>query len=142
MGWRLKTQAKDWFGHLELDTMFTAFYFCLMVGLERRAHGAAPDGDIFLDYFPGQYKNSRYEIVGLLLEAELKRFKVDYSDEEDVQRQVTRLLDPNALSSLSNEGFEAANRYASGGFDLLFSEFTVPPRDLPTFMIRFVKLFQ
>ena len=136
--WRLSNDAEDWFAYLETETKFEKFYFCLLTGLLHRKLGSPPGGDGFLDYFPDGFRETRFEIIGLLLEAELLRLQVDYSSESDVQSKISRLIDHEAQSRLSTEGFEIANRYASEGFIILKGSLgDAPPRDKEAFLIRF-----
>lgn len=139
--WKLKKDAEEWFKNLNTGTelKFEKYYFCLMAGIKARRLGSDPDGVGFLDYFPENFKDSRYEMIGLLLEAELERLKVDYSSEIDVQKQLARLIDVDSQSKLSRDGFDAANKYASHGFHLLREELKVPPSDHVAFMVRFQK---
>ena len=140
--WKLNNEADTWFKDLEsaTNTKFEIYYFCLLAGVKSRTLGEQPDGEGFLNSFPSAFSNQRYQILGLLLEAELSRMEVDYSNEVDVQAQISRLLDSEAPSRLSPEGFDAANRYSSAGYYLIREKLGAPPRDRTAFLTRVHKL--
>ena len=78
-------------------------------------------GDL-VRYWPekGNYSNNSNFIIGLILFLEAKSMGVDIKEKAKTTKHLNTYLDPDSFSKLSlQSGFREANRYASGGCELM-----------------------
>ena len=147
MGFKIRNTAKEWFKHIRkkdgLETDFDVYYFCLMAGLSGNQKEAPTDATEFIDYYPGDYKNSGRLLVSLLLKTELDRLGVDLSEKKNVREVIKRLVSTNTRTYLSDEGTKLMDSYSYAGFDVIREAFhSDPPRSLEIFLPRFRELLQ
>lgn len=144
MSFRLPMGAGSFFRHLlssgnsKFDTMFDAYYFCVMVGLDARTIGAEEDvGDEFIRDYVQSFQPYADLIAGLLIDAEIDRARIEPSDSSSVEKKVVELLDPNSATKLSVTGHALINRYAVGGYNALRDDFATPPQSVEDFLITY-----
>lgn len=148
MGFKIHTIAqKEWFKHIRnkngLETDFDVYYFCLMAGLAANRRETPKDATEFIDYFPGDYKNSGKLLVSLLIKTELDRLNVDLSEKKNVREVVTSLVSTNTRTYLSDGGMKLMDSYSYAGFDVIREAFhNDPPRSLEIFLPRFREILQ
>ncbi|MGF9693779.1 hypothetical protein AAIH46_13250 [Rhizobium sp. 0TCS1.26] len=101
--------------------MFDAYYCCLMLGLDTAMLGdeSALEPVSFLPIYPETYRGQVELIAALLVDAELRRLRIDTDDRDDIERQMVQLLDLSSVTRLSSEGDSLLNRYAASGFNRL-----------------------
>lgn len=123
--------------------MFDAYYFCLLLGLDKRQLGDAAhlESDKFLDGYPENYKGQAELIAGLLVDAELGRLEIGSNDREDIERAMVSLLDLTSTTRLSSAGDNLLNRYAASGFDYL-RETILPPDNLEDFLVAYYAIWE
>lgn len=157
MPFKLSEDSRNFFrfltgggGEDQLETLFDAYYLCLMAGishpgltLPRLGDDA---GDEFIQQFPDRYFNERHQLIALMVASELSRQGVDVrggvgSPEErvNIEREVLRLVDHEAATHLSSEGISLMNRYADGGSLLIREHFREEPRNLHSFLVEYYR---
>lgn len=128
MGFRLREDSEKWFNQIKDDLPFRSkwdmYYFCLMAGLAtgRRSNPTAGGRNApeFVSYIIDDYKPARNLILGLLILAETKRFKIDITEKKSVQKLIKSMIDPHqSQTGLTDEGESLLNAYASGGYEYL-----------------------
>ena len=125
-------------GSSGFETMFDAYYFCLMVGLDARTVGSEDEvGEEFVRDYVQSFQPYSDLIAGLLIDAELGRAHIDPSDRSGVEKKIVELLDPNSATKLSAMGHVLLNRYAAGGFSVLRDDFASAPQSLEDFLITY-----
>ena len=146
MPFQLPKESRDYFKHLlkrsdggaRFDTLFDQYYFCLMVGLNRK--GLAADSDIepdkFVEGYPSDYQNQADVIAGLLINAELSRKSIEKDDRSSIEQEMLRILDQNSPTRLSEEGMRLLNLYAATGFKVIREGIT-PPQNLEEFLVLY-----
>lgn len=106
--------------------MFDAYYCCVLLGLDQarlgEEHRLEPAN--FFTGYPEPYKGQAELIAGLLIDAEIRRLRIQPDDREDIERQMVHLLDLSSPSRLSEAGDQLLNRYAVSGFDRMHSAMT------------------
>ena len=153
MPFRLRDDARSWFGHLQSEfgkgdsgsaaPLFDVYYLCLMAGLaagEPRADIPVSATSELVDNFPGEYRERGRLIIGFFLSRELRQLGVALTERDELHSTISRLVDPQSPSWLSDEGMRRMNQYAHGGLDVLASYFDDKPRHLETFLPMYAAL--
>jgi len=120
--------------------LFDAFYAGLLVGLHtgRMADQKSLEKQYFIDHYPNEFEPAREYIAGLLVEAELRRLDgTKQCSERQFEREIAKLLDADEPSRLSQNGIEALNSYAAGGFELIREALKPNPTSVQDFLLRF-----
>lgn len=151
MDFKLPKDCRDYFkllfkrgdGGARFDTLFDQYYFCLMVGLDKKVllseHHLEPDR--FIDAYPGDYQSQADVIAGLLISAELVRKGIEKDDRASIEHEMLRILDNNSATRLSEEGMKLLNQYAAYGFSTLRQEI-LPPQSLEEFLVMYHNLWK
>ncbi len=143
---RMPRDADRWFRGIAdqspLKTKFDLYYLCLVAGLQEVRLSSSVEKTDFYEAFPKEYESSRFEVLGLLILAEMHREGLDFSDSDSVQSVISRLISPDTPSRLSTDGFDKMNQYAAGGFDVLGESFGERPQDVYFFLLRYARLFE
>lgn len=141
---RLRKDARSWFKQLYDDKSFKigfdAFYFCFVAGITtgRKETVSQDETEELVDYFPEPYRQRGNLLVAMFLTKELEELGVTMADKKEVHSTMARLVSPDALSHLSDDGVREFNRYAHAGFDVLIDWFDGDkPRSLETFLRTF-----
>tara|TARA_Y100000816_G_C25754175_1_gene396454 strand:+ start:69 stop:539 length:471 start_codon:yes stop_codon:yes gene_type:complete len=121
---RLTSENRSWFQGISknFQTDFDMYYLCLMMGLASNHKGESPEKGDLVRYWPekGNYSNNSNFIIGLILFLEAKSMGVDIKEKSKTTKHLNTYLDPEAFSKLSlQSGFREANRYASGGCEIM-----------------------
>src|SRR5260221_13251732 len=114
MDFKLPKDCRDYFkllfkrgdGGARFDTLFDQYYFCLMVGLDKKVLLSEDhlEPDRFIDAYPGDYQSQADVIAGLLISAELVRKGIEKDDRASIEHEMLRILDNNSPTRLSEEG--------------------------------------
>ena len=141
---KMPKDADAWFRYIAdvdpIKTKFDLFYLCFVAGLKKRRLETQTDGTEFYETFPREYDGSRYQILALLISAEMNRDGLDFSDQKEVRKMVSRNILADSQSRLSPDGFGKMNGYAAGGFSVIAEHFEDSPRDIDVFLIRYAEL--
>lgn len=138
MPFRLRTDAREWFRHLQTPVDFDLYYFCLMAGLatKRKPEVKAEAKDLVND-FPELYKKNARLILALFLSRELSSKGIKLTEKVELHTEISHLVDASDPTRLSEHGMQELNRYASGGYEALIEEFSDKPRYLETFLPQY-----
>ena len=121
------------------------FYACLMLGLRDGQMASDPDlRPPFLAAgakYPEAYEAYDSYLLGLLVEAEIRRRKLDSSDRDLIEKETVRLLEPRSPLGLSDDGVRFMNCYAAKGFEILRDAMT-GPRSVDDFLVAYADLWQ
>ncbi len=151
MEFRIRKDARDWFRDIKGDFTalpgtppapdFDAFYFCFIAGITKmqKRDIATSETAELVENFPGPYKSRGRILVGLFLSKELEYLGVTLEEKKTVHAEISRLVNPEVPSYLSDEGVREFNKYAHGGYDVLLDWFDDRPRALETFLRSFRK---
>ena len=148
MDFAIREEASDWFkdirGSFEAPQGtknhardFDAFYFCFVAGIAMRRKKVPMAGAArpFVENFPGPYRARGKLLVALFLARELEYLGIALTNKEKVRTAIARLVRPEAPNDLSDDGVREFNKYAFGGYDVLFEWFDGDrPRSLETFL--------
>lgn len=150
MSFQLPKESREYFKHLLkradggacFSTLFDLYYFCLMVGLNKRLLGAEAEleGDKFIERYPSDYQNQADVIAGLLIHSELNRKGIEKDDRTSIEQEMLRLLDHQSATRLGEEGARLLNLYAAAGFKEIREEIS-PPQSLEEFLVLYHRLW-
>lgn len=152
MAFRLTGKCRAFFEHIydkegknrrKLRLLFDEYYLCLMVGLASEMYDENPELEAseITDRYPEEYRQSRDFIAGLLIATERKRQGIPENDSKALERLMTRYLDPESRTRLSQEGEHRLNQYAARGIDILMDVMGTP-YELEEFLIAYLDCFQ
>lgn len=151
MAFRIRKDARVWFRDIKVHLTalpgtpmapdFDAFYFCFIAGIAKMQKKDITTSETaeLVENFPGPYKSRGRLLVGLFLSKELECLGVTLEEKKTVHAVISRLVQPEAPSYLSDEGVGEFNKYAHGGYDVLLDWFDDRPRALETFLQIFRK---
>ena len=146
MPFRLREDAKKWFRELDgkgpTKHKFDLYYFCLMAGLasNRRRDLSELDAPEIVTDFIQDYKPSQLLLIGLLVDAEVRRMGIDLLEKDDVRSVFKRLVTLQSGTQLTDEGMRCMNEYASGGYDFLSESRANYPESHEEFLRDFTQL--
>ncbi|EAZ89973.1 hypothetical protein CY0110_07249 [Crocosphaera chwakensis CCY0110] len=148
----MRHEAREWFSKIKkptkdtppINTDFDLYYLCLMMGLASK-NKSTPDPSHsadFVDRFVKQHERQQNLIIGLLIQAELSDKSLTLDDKNQAKKILKDLIDPtNRFTSLTDDGMDKMNAYASGGFDYLQSKMP-KPYFAEDFLIRYVEILK
>lgn len=115
---------------------FDILYFCFIAGVTANRKGDESNSIPLIDYFPGNYRDARGNLlIALFLVHQLRHLGVTMDEKKTVRDHISRLVDPTAPNSLSDEGVREFNRFAHGGCEVLIEWFSEDrPRSLQVFL--------
>jgi hypothetical protein len=122
--------------HLDFDI----YYYCLLAGLSRsKKNPDLPKKDTveIIRHFPAEYISNKHFIIALFLKTELDLLGIQLNEKKALDKELSRLLDPNSPTSLSEEGMKELNHYTFGGFRELQEHFPEAPRSLDGFLVGY-----
>lgn len=142
----LPDAARPWFKYIignketgfYLD--FDIYYYCLLTGLlksKKNPDLAKKDMTEVIRYFPEDYIANKHFIIALFLKTELSFQGIQLNEKKALDKELSRLLNPNSPTSLSEDGMTQLNYYAFGGFRELQNYFPEPPRTLDGFLVGY-----
>lgn len=121
------------------------FYACLMLGLRAGQMVSKPHlMQSFLaagTKYPEAYQAYGSYLLGLLVEAEIRRRKLDSNDRDLIEKETVKLLDPHSPLGLSEDGVRFMNHYAAKGFEILRDDMS-SPRSVDEFLIAYANLWR
>lgn len=150
MGFRMSDDTRHFFRFLtegqpgnRFDTLFDAYYLCLMAGLIRKRPGQE-SGAEFVQQFPEKFYNQRFQLIALLVSSELalqgvniRRSEVSEQERVNVEREVLRMVNHQDPTQLSTAGLALMNSYADGGAQLIREHWKEEPRVLHAFLVEY-----
>jgi hypothetical protein len=127
----------------KLKMLFDEYYLCLMVGLASEMYDENPkfESSEITDTYPLDYMQSRDFIAGLLIATERKRRGIPESDSGALEKLMTKYLNPESKTRLSQEGEERLNQYAARGTDIMM-DVMAKPYELESFLIEYLDCFE
>lgn len=141
MPFYLRNDTEAWFSHIKdqrpLETKFDLYYFCLMLGFaagRKSSPSDRSDTTEFQKNFVKTYIPVQKLVIGLLINAELKRLGIDSTEKDLVYNLLTSLVDPENQTKLTEAGINKLNEYASGGYDILSEELPSKPYTIEEFL--------
>ncbi len=121
------------------------FYACLMLGLRTGQMASEPNlMPSFLAAgakYPEAFQAYDSYLLGLLVEAEIRRRKLDSNDRDLIEKETVKLLDPHSPLGLSEDGVRFMNQYAAKGFEIL-RDAMASPRSVYDFLVAFADLWR
>ena len=121
------------------------FYACLMLGFRV---GQIANNPHFMPPFlaagakyPEAYQVYDSYLLGLLVEAEIRRRKLDSNNRDLIEKETVKLLDPHSSLGLSEDGLRFMNRYAAKGFEIL-RDAMGDPRSVDEFLVAYADLWR
>lgn len=121
------------------------YYACLMLGL--RAGQKAKNPELMPPFlaagakYPEAYQVYDSHLLGLLVEAEIRRLKLDSNDRDLIEKETVKLLDPRSPLGLSEDGVRFMNSYAAKGFEIL-RDAMGRPDSVDAFLVAYADLWQ
>ncbi len=120
------TEATKWFdsafasGDGPLREKFDRYYLCLILGLlHGRRSQLEGSPDTVIDYWIGNYKGTREQVLALLLCAAIEKHGLEWDDRADIQGLCGVLFSQSEQTGLTSEGMDLANQFAFGGYRLM-----------------------
>lgn len=151
MPFQLRKDAQGWFNRLSkktktsvaFQTDFDIWYFCFIAGLMNNKKPEfkvdATMAELVRDY-PADYSGRGRLIVAALLSQEIKQERISLQDRMALHDKIRDLVDSSSSPWLSKQGMELANRYASGGIDVLMElDADQKPESLETFLQSYLR---
>lgn len=152
MSLRLTEDAASFFAKIDTQPIkgvrfldIDKFYACLMLGFQA---GKLVNEPTLLSPFlptgatyPDAYQPYDSYLLGLLVEAEIRRRNLDPTDRDLIEQETVKLLDPRSPLGLSEDGIRFMNNYAAKGFDIL-RDAMAPPRGVDDFLVAYADLWR
>ena len=128
---RLSIEDRSWFQGISKNfkNNFDMYYLALMMGLASNNKGDSQEKGDLVEYWPeqGNYAANQNFIIGLILFLEAKNNGVDIKEKTKTTKLLNNYIDPDSFSKLSlKSGFKEANRYASGGCQIMRDKIQKP----------------
>ncbi|MCO6185213.1 hypothetical protein [Rhizobium sp. L1K21] len=152
MSLRLTEDAASFFSKIDSQPIkgvrfldIDKFYACLMLGF--RYAQLASDPSLMPAFlaagakYPDAYQPYDSYLLGLLVEAEIRRRNLDPKNRDLIEQETVKLLDPHSPLGLSEDGIRFMNRYAAKGFEIL-RDAMAPPRSVDDFLVAYADLWQ
>jgi len=121
------------------------FYACLMLGFRAGQISVEPQlAQSFLAAgakYPDAYQAYGSYMLGLLVESEIRRLKLDSNDRNLIEKETIKLLDPGSSLGLSEDGVRFMNCYAAKGFEILQDAMN-RPHSVDVFLVAYADLWQ
>lgn len=137
---QLSNDAFKFFENLqELKTKFDIYYFCIVAGLTTGRADELPSQE-FVDYFIDDYKPVKHLLIGLLINAELKRAGIALNEKEAVRSKIKKLIDPSSSTLLTDSGVARLNAYADGGYLHIREKLGIKPYSTPEFIVGYTEM--
>lgn len=150
MAFRLREDARKWFEsfvpkkNATLRTQFDYYYLCAMIGFltnersepNQNGHTAKE----IVNDFTSDYDSTKYSIVGLLVGKQLNYRHKGLFDRSVVHQEIERLMNSAGSPALSADGQRILDRWASGGFDVIFREINPRPQNERQFFLAYLNL--
>ena len=147
---QISKSAHIWFKKIDQKKGYTnapimdIYYMCFIVGvLSKKPLRQLEDGEgAFYSRggWPGVYQDNYQNIIGLFLESELDRFKVDRKNKDSVRENVNKYLDTDNTTKLSNDAIETMNDYSYTGFIHIRDTLKEEPENLVNFLVDYSKI--
>jgi len=148
MGFELSDGAQTYYKRVEQRSksgkfkfQFDFYYLCCILGMLKGKFPKLESGNEIYRTFPTEYYKQRYHIIGLLIDAEIRRTGLDASDRANLEKFMLKLVSMENPTHLSDDGEKYLNRYAEGGYQLILEEIGMMDEYTP-FMIKYQALIQ
>lgn len=151
MSFRLPKDTREYFKLMDnrsdedgfkLKIMFDKYYLCLMLGLDKAKLGSEDDLEpaTFIDQYPVLYSENRNIILGLLIDAEMRRRGILSEDKDRIESLMLEIIDENSSTKLNENGMNLMNCYAVKGMEIIRDKI-IRTSELETFLIHYYDLF-
>lgn len=147
MSLRLTEDAAKFFSKIDSKSIkgirfldIDKFYACLMLGF--RAGQMESEPNLMQPFlaagakYPEPYQAYDSYLLGLLVEAEIRRRKLNSNDRNLIEKETVKLLDPHSSLGLSEVGVRFMNCYAAKGFEIL-RDAMGSPRSVDEFLVSY-----
>jgi len=148
MGFELSDGAQTYYKQInqrsksgKFGIQFDFYYLCCILGMLKGKFPQLESGNELTRTFPAEYYKQRYHIIGLLIDAEIKRTGLDPQNRDNLEKFMLKLVSMENPTHLSDEGEKYLNRYAEGGYQLIVEEIGVID-DYTSFMIKYHSLLK
>jgi hypothetical protein len=138
---RIREDALTWLADVQRTLpnceIWDLYYFCVMAGLSSGRSedlSATARSREMVDYFVNNYKPAESFLVGMLIVAELKRGRIDLSEEGEVRSVFRNLVDGEGNNPFTTEGMNRLNAYANGGYEYLAESIEQKPQSAEEFL--------
>jgi hypothetical protein len=142
---RIREDAISWLSDVQktlpAGSIFDLYYFCAIAGLTT-GHGVEHSGSSreMVDYFVSDYKPAANFIIAMLVVAELKKARVELTEESEVRTIFRNLVDGQGENGLTAEGMQRLNAYANSGYEYLAENCEQRPQSAEEFLRTFAEL--
>lgn len=121
--------------------MFDKYFICVMVGFNFGKLGAVEQIEPadFIDYYPELYADKSDLIIGLLIDAEMRRQGISSDDRIGVEGLILKLINHNSTTRLSEHGIDLLNLYAAFG-QLIIRDKIAKTAEIETFFVHYYNL--
>lgn len=138
---RIREDALTWLADVQRTLpnceIWDLYYFCAMAGLSsghaEELSASSPSREM-VDYFVNNYKPAESFVVAMLVVAELKRGRIDLSEEGEVRSVFRNLVDGEGSNPFTTEGMNRLNAYANGGYEYLAQKIDHRPQSAEEFL--------
>jgi len=148
MGFELSNGAQTYYKHIiqrsksgRFKLQFDFYYLCCILGMLKGKFPQLESGNEISRTFPNEYYKQRYHIIGLLIDAEIRRTGLDQKNRDNLEKFMLKLVSMDNPTHLSDEGEKYLNRYAEGGYQLIVEEIGIID-DFTSFMIKYYDLLK
>lgn len=142
---RIREDAITWLSEVQKTlsngTIFDLYYFCAVAGLTagraEELNGATRE---MVDYFVADYKPVASFLLGMLVIAELKKGRIELTEDGEVRSAFRSLVAGHGENGLTDEGMKRLNAYANGGYEYLAKSLDQRPESAEVFLREFAQL--
>jgi hypothetical protein len=146
MGFKMPKDAREYFklidkSDFKFKIMFEKYYMCLMIGLKYAKLGQSNKSEAgdFIDYYPEIYADKSDLIIGLLIDAEMRRQDISAEDRPGVEGLILKLINHNSNTRLSEHGIELLNLYAVFGLEVIREKIS-KTAEMETLLVHYFNL--
>lgn len=146
MGFELSDGSRKYFKQIQersnsgkFKIQFDFYYLCCILGMLKNKFPKQDSTNEIARQFPGDYYNQKDHIIGLLIDAEIRRTGLVSSDRKSLEKFVLKLVSMDNPNHLSEEGEKYLNRYAEGGYQFIISQIGTVD-EYTSFMIEYYEL--
>lgn len=148
MGFKLSDNAQAYYKQIKKRSksgnfviMFDFYYLCCIMGMLKEKLPQIGTEQDFIRVFPSEYYKQRYHLLGLLIIAEVRRTGLDTTNRKNLESFMLNLVSMDNPIHLSDDGEKYLNRYAEGGYQIIFEEIG-SMEDYTSFMIKYQNLLE
>lgn len=142
---RIREDAITWLSEVQKTLsegkIFDLYYFCAVAGLAAgRAEELNSPSREMVDYFVADYKPAASFLLGMLVIAELKKGRIELTEDGEVRSVFRALVAGQGENGLTDEGMKRLNAYANGGYEFLAGKLDQRPESAEVFLREFASI--